>query len=172
MIHKNWVLQLIMLLPVASCFPHHAEAHDPAKVTPLQKQMFLEMLKKLPTRGEFFTEEGIQKASPFLPVLLSLNTKDVLEDQLFALLALGRGIHDSKKEHREYAAQHFEKIAHPVIKLGWAINLFRFSKEANPAIIRFLHDSLQDPERCKVIRSMLGTEFESFRKQVIAKSMK
>lgn len=169
---KSWLLQPAGPMLMAFCFVCHAEACDPPKVAPAQKKMFLETLEKLPTRGEFFTDEAIQKASQFLPVLLSLDKKDVSEDQLFALLALGRGLHDSKKEHRDYAVKNFDKIAHPVIKLGWAINLFRISKGENPVVVRYLAESLTDSERGETIRSLLGSEFESFQKQVIAASKK
>ena len=88
---------------------------DMTKVTPLQKKEFLELLKTLPSRGEFFTDEGVRKASPYLHVLLALDKKDINEDYYFALLALSRGLHDAKKQHREYAVKNFAKI--PIAKV-------------------------------------------------------
>lgn len=149
-----------------------ASAPDIAKVTPQEKKDFLELMKKLPSRGEFYTDEGVQKASPFLHVLLSLDKKDITEDHYFAILALSRGLHDSKKEHREFAVKNFGKIPHPVIKISWGIMLFRFSREVTPEVTRYLSDSLDDKERMELIRAMLGPEFEAVRKQIIAKAEK
>jgi hypothetical protein len=144
------------------------DARDITKVTPEQKKEFLELLEQLPRRGEFFTDEGVQKASPFLHVLLALNKEDINENDYFALLALSRGLHDAKKEHREFAVKHFAKIPHPVIKIFWGIVLFRYSSDVSPEITRYLRESLDDRELSEIIRSMAGPEFEAVRKQIIA----
>jgi hypothetical protein len=149
-----------------------ASAPDITKVTSQEKKDFLELMKKLPSRGEFYTDEGVQKASPFLHVLLSLDRKDVTENHYFAILALSRGLHDSKKEHREFAVKNFSKIPHPVIKISWGIMLFRFSKEVTPEVTRYLRDSLDQKETMEQIRTMLGPEFEAVRMQILAKAEK
>lgn len=149
-----------------------SSAADIAKVSPQEKKDFLELMTKLPSRGEFYTDEAVQKASPYLHVLLSLDKKDITENHYFAILALNRGLHDAKKEHREYAVKNFGKIPHPVIKLSWGLMLFRFSTESTPDVTRYLRESLDDRERMKLIRSMLGPEFEAVRKQIIARAEK
>jgi hypothetical protein len=161
--------QILSIAFVALTIDMKNEWTDITKVTPTQKKAFLELVMKLPTRGEFFTNEAIQKASPFLDVLLSLNKNDITENQYFALLALGRGLHDAKKEHREFAVKQFEKIPHPVIKISWGIMLFRFSKQATPEVLRYLRESLDNQERLQLMRDILGPDFETFRKQIVAK---
>jgi hypothetical protein len=158
----------VVLAAFCGCGP--ADAPDITKVTPEQKKAFLQLMAKLPSRGEFYTDEGVQMASPFLHVLLSLNEKDITADQYFAILALSRGLHDSKKEHQEFAVKQFDKIPHPVIKTSWAITLFRFSREATPAITRYLRESLDDEQRTQLIRELLGPEFEAVRKEIVAKA--
>jgi hypothetical protein len=160
------MLHLFLALTIAV----QGQATEITKVTPQQKKAFLELMTKLPSRGEFYTNEGVQKAAPFLHVLLSLDKKDITEDHYFAILALSRGLHDSRKEHREFAVKNFEKIPHPVIKISWAIMLFRFSREVTPEVTRYLRDSLDDNERMEFIRSMLGPEFAAVRKQIVAKA--
>ena len=47
------------------------------QISDVQKKDFIELLKTLPTKGEFFTDEAIRKAEPYLPVLLALTESDL-----------------------------------------------------------------------------------------------
>ena len=155
------MLQLLLALSIGTQPP------DIAKVTADQKKEFLALVKKLPARGEFFTDEGIEKASPFLHVLLALDKQDINENHYFALLALSRGLHDARKEHREYATKHFAKIGHPVIKVGWGLLLFESPREKSAEVTHYLRGSLDDRERSTLIRGMLGPGFEEFRERLV-----
>jgi hypothetical protein len=147
-----------------------SDARDIAKVTPEQKKAFLELLQRLPGEGEFFTKEGVQRASPFVHVLLALDENDINENYYFPLFALSRGLHDAKKEHREFAIKNFGQIRHPAIKTFWGLVLFRFSGEVSPEVTRYLRESLDNREQSQLISQILGPEFEAVRKQIIAKA--
>jgi hypothetical protein len=159
------MLQLILAVGLG----FQANEPDISKITAAQKKEFLELLSKLPTKGEFFTAEAIQKASPYLPTLFALNAKDVREEQYFALNALSRGLHDARKEHREFAVKHYGKIQHTMVKLTWGILLFR-GDQASPEIVQYLRASLDDRERAELLDVLLGPEFEKFKAKVIEKA--
>ena len=141
----------------------------PATVTDAEKKEFIELLKKLPTRGEFFTSEGVKKAGPFLRVLLALNEKDIDENYLFALGALCRGLCD-QKEHREYAVKHFGTISHPVLKMMWGSMLFK-DKEDSSEIVKYLRACVESKEQSQMLASMCGPGFEDFKEAVIRASV-
>ena len=82
------------------------------EVTPAEKMAFLELLKKLPSRGEFFTQEAVKMAASYTRVLLALTAKDIQGFDLYPFLALSRGLLDHK-EQREYGVKHFDRIAIP-----------------------------------------------------------
>ncbi len=111
-----------------------AQADKP--VTDAEKKEFLELLAKLPTRGEFFTEEAIAKAAPYTRVLLALTEKDVGDRDLYPFGTLSSGLLGREKP-RQYGLSHFNKIAHPMLKLFWAAGLFRH-KPPSPEIVAFL----------------------------------
>jgi hypothetical protein len=159
-------------LLLAFCSGAQGDTRDITKVTPKQKQGFFELMKTLPSRGEFVTDEGVEKASPYLHVLLALDKKDVSEGNYFALLALSRGLHDAKKEHREFAAKNFAKIPDPTIKIFWGLVLFEYSNDATSEIIRYLRESLDDRERFEILRGIEGPRFEEVRKKILAKAGK
>ena len=71
-------------------------------ITDAEKKEFLEVLAKLPSRGEFFTEEAVSKAVPYTRVLLALTEKDLGKGNLYPFLALSRGLIE-RKEARRYA---------------------------------------------------------------------
>src|SRR5438552_18504321 len=87
-----------------------APDHDEKTVTDDEKREFLMLLSKLPTKGEFFTEEAVKKAAPFARVLFALTPKDTGPD-IYPFLALSSGL-IQRKEQRDYALKHFDKIAH------------------------------------------------------------
>jgi hypothetical protein len=150
----------LMLVLALAATPSQAE-ND---VTSAEKQAFLELLVKLPTRGEFYTDEAIQKAHPHTRVLLALTEKDLERHDIYPFLALSRGLLDHR-EQREYGVKHFDKIAHPKLKLFWAAVLFD-KKPASAEIVRFLRASLESKQQAEVLSRMLGGKFEDFKSRV------
>jgi hypothetical protein len=134
-------------------------------VTDGEKKAFLKFLAALPTRGEFFTPEAVQKAAPHTRVLLALTEKDLERYDLYPFLALSAGLL-GQKEARQYGTTHFASIAHPTIKLGWAIGLFR-DRPPSPEAVAFLRRALDSKERARDLSGMLGPGFGDFREEVI-----
>jgi hypothetical protein len=141
------------------------QAQPGKAVTDAEKREFLEVLAKLPTKGEFFTEEAVTKAVPYTRVLLALTKKDLDHRDLYPLLALSRGLID-RKEPRHYGITNFGEIAHPTIKLGWAAALF---DESPPSakIVNFLCMALDSKEDARTLAEMAGPSFEEFKERVI-----
>lgn len=130
-------------------------------VTEAEKKEFLKLLATLPTRGEFFAEEAIPKAAPYTRVILALDEKDLDKRDLYPFLALSAGLM-GHKEAREYGAANFSKIAHPQIKLGWAIMLFRHGNGPRE-VVPYLRKALDsEPEG----NFGLGPGFQDFKDDV------
>ena len=138
------------------------QAQPQKPVTDAEKKEFLKLLVSLPTRGEFFAEEAIPKAAPYTRVLLALTEKDLEKCDIYPFLALSAGLM-GQKDARQYATANFGKIAHPQIKLGWAIRLFRHGKPP-PEVVPFLRKAL-DSE--KEVNFGLGPGFQDFKDDVI-----
>jgi hypothetical protein len=137
-----------------------------SQISEVQKKEFIELLKTLPHKGEFYTDEAIERAGSYLPVLFSLTEKDIERYDIYPFAALSRGLCDQKK-HRDYAVLHFSEIYHPELKLFWASMLF--DKGAITAqIVRFLKDALVSPEQAKLLSEVIGPEFEDFKRRVNA----
>jgi WD domain, G-beta repeat len=134
------------------------------EVSDAQKREFIELLKTLPFKGEFYTEEGARKAAPYLPVLFSLTEKDVEKYDLYAFVAISVGICQDK-ERRVYAVAHFAEIRHPKLKLFWAALLFNL-KEVSPEIVRYLRDALDSSSQAQELREMVGPDFKFFKRDV------
>ena len=134
------------------------------EVSDAQKTEFIELLKTLPTKGEFYTEEAARRAGPYLPVIFSLTEKDVEKYDLYAFVAISVGI-SADKERRAYALSHFTDIRHPQLKLFWAALLFD-RKEVSPEIVRYLRDALDSDVQAKELKSMAGPEFKFFKRAV------
>lgn len=143
-----------------------ALAQSPAvkEVTAAEKTAFLELLAGLPTTGEFYTDEAIQKAAPHTRVLLALTPKDLGKRDIYPFAALSRGLVD-RKELREYAVKHFGTIAHPEIKLFWGVGLFD-AKAASREVVAFLSSALESKEQKAILAEMLGPGFEDFEKRL------
>ena len=137
------------------------------QVSDAQKTEFIDLLKSLPTRGESYTDEAVDKAGPYLPVLFALTQKDIENYDLYPFLAISRGL-CNHSEHRTYAAQNFAKIQHRELKLFWAAILFD-SDAKSPEIKRFLRDALESKEEAKLLAEMLGPDFDSFQKRIRSK---
>ena len=134
------------------------------KVSDAQKRTLIELLKTLPTKGEFYTEESVKKAAPYLPVLIALTEKDIEMYDIYPFLALSSDLFENKK-HRKYAARHFSGIRHPMLKLSWGAMLFD-RKSSSPQIVRFLRDALESEEQTKLLSEIYGPEFEKFKVRV------
>ncbi len=104
-----------------------------------QKKEFIELLKTLPTKGEFYTEDAIRKAGPYLPVLLSLTERDTEKFDLYPFAAISTGL-ASDKARRAYVLGHFADIRHPQLKLFWAALLFN-ADDVSPEVVRYLLDA-------------------------------
>jgi len=134
------------------------------QVSAAQKKDFIQLIKTLPHKGEFYTDAAVKKARPYLPVLLSLTEKDIGMYDIYPFLALSRGLCD-RKAQRDYAVRHFAKISHPTLKLGWGVMLFD-SGATSPEIVHFLRAALEAEDQSKSLAEMLGPEYESFRRRV------
>jgi len=159
-----------------------ASLRTPNKVTNTRKEEFKNLLKTLPTDGEFYTQEAIVKAEPFLPVLLALDEKDLPvldkremeklspEDRdkydMYPFLAIIRGLCDGR-QNRGYVVSHFKEIRHPFLKLAWAALLFD-ANSTSPEVVHFLTDALQSDQQRQLLKDMLGPGFDDFRKRLLA----
>lgn len=141
-----------------------SQAPEPEAVTAAEKREFLSLFRRLPSRGEFFTEEGIAKAVPFTRVLLSLTEDDLKGRDLYPFLALSAGLM-SHKEAREVGLKNFDQIAHPVIKLFWAAMLIR-QQDPPRHIIAFLKKALDSPADSMTLAEITGPGFTAFKKLV------
>lgn len=137
------------------------------QISDARKKEFINLLRALPTKGEFYTDEAVVKAGPYLPTLLALTEKDIEEYDIYPFLAISRGLCD-RSEHRTYAVRNFVRIRHLTLKLFWAAMLFD-SDATSPEIERFLRDALASKEQAKLLSEMLGPEFDSFQKRIRSK---
>ncbi len=136
-------------------------------MTGADKRAFLKLLPKLPNDGEFLTEKGVSKAAPYTPVLFALDEDDIVEDDLYPLLAVSRGLAD-RKDTREYALRHFQDISHPTIKMFWAAVLFR-DYGASGEIVDYLLGALASERQSTTLAEMIGPEFERFKVELLSK---
>ena len=134
------------------------------QVSEARKKEFIELLRALPTKGEFYTDEAVVTAGPYLPTLLALTKEDIEKYDIYPFAAISRGL-CNHPEHRTYVVRNFAKIRHPELKLFWAAMLFD-SGVATPEIKKFLRDALESKEDAKLLSEMLGPAFESFRKRI------
>lgn len=151
------ILTLLLILA-----PYQPAANQ---VSDAQKREFIEFLKTLPHKGEFFTEEGVRRAGPYLPVLFALTEKDIEDYDLYPFLALSRGLCDVRK-HRVYAVRHFAGIRHPELKLSWGAMLFD-AGAASTEIVRFLRDALKSEAQAKTLSEITGPDYESFKRRLM-----
>jgi WD40 repeat protein len=154
------------VLTAALCAVLLASAPAPAfqDATDAQKKGFIELLRKLPTRGEFYTEEAVRRAGLYLPVLLSLTEQDIGEYDLYPFAAISRGLANDGR-NRAYAVAHFNSIGHPGLKLFWAAMLFN-EGDASPEVVRHLLAALDDPEQSESLAGMVGRDFKFFKRKV------
>jgi hypothetical protein len=141
------------------------QAPSEKAVTDAEKEEFLQLLSKLPSKGEFFTKEAVTTAEPYTRVLLALTEKDLEKRDLYPFLALSSGL-AGRKEPRQYAITNFDKIGHPTMKLAWATMLLG-ENPLSPEIVTFLRKALDSKEDAKTLKEMLGPNFEEFRERVV-----
>ncbi len=153
----------LLLALCCTLTPCRASANQ---VSDAKKREFIELLKTLPHKGEFFTDESVRRAGPYLPVLFALTDKDIEGYDLYPFAALSAGL-GKLKEHREYAVKHFAEIRHPELRLCWGVMLFG-AGDASTEIVHFLRDALKSEEQAKLLSEILGPDFEAFKKQVMA----
>jgi hypothetical protein len=134
------------------------------QISESQKKEFIQLLRTLPHKGEFFTDEAVKTAGPYLPVLFALTERDIEGYDIYPFAALSRGLCDDK-EHRRYATAHFAEIRHPMFKLFWAAMLFD-AGEPSSEIVRFLRDALKSDAQAKALAEMIGPKFADFKRRV------
>lgn len=147
-----------------------AFAQTANQIPDVQKKTFVELLKTLPVKGEFYTDEAIEKAQPYLPVLFALTEKDIEKNDIYPFLALSRGLCD-RKVHRDYAVRHFSDIQHPTLKLFWAAMLFE-EKEVSSEIALFLQKALESEKQASMLSEILGPNYKDFERCVKAHQAK
>src|SRR5262245_50941326 len=141
-----------------------AQPQPEKAVTDAEKKEFFKLLTTLPTRGEFFTEEGIAKAVPYTRVLLSLTEDDLKGRDIYPFLALSAGLMAHKKS-REVGLKSFHQISHPTLKLSWAAMLIR-QPDPPRHVVDVLKKALDSPEDAKTLSAMMGPGFPAFKKMV------
>jgi hypothetical protein len=155
------MLALVLTVGIAG-----ALAQDAKEVTAAEKAAFIQLLHKLPTHGEFLADEVIPKAAPYTRVLFALTKHDLDQQELYPFVALSWGLLE-RKDQQAYGRRRFGKIAHPDIKLGWALLLFK-QEAASPEIVQFLRQTMAAREQAKKVSEWLGPEFDDFQKQLAA----
>jgi hypothetical protein len=136
-----------------------------SSVSKQQKEAFIQLLQALPTKGEFFTDEAVKEAGPYISVLFALTESDVENYDLYGFLAISRGLSEDAK-YRRFGVQNFNKIQHKKLKLFWAAVLFD-QGSSSPLIEQFLRDALASPEQSKDLSEMMGPGFDALRKKLM-----
>ena len=150
---------VLVLSPYQTAAAHISEA---------QKAEFIELLKTLPSKGEFFTDEAVKRAKPYLPVLFALEEQDIEQYDIYPFGAISRGLCD-EKENRDYAVSHFGEIRHPELKLLWGVMLFD-SGTASPEVVQFLRAALESKTQSQLLSEMVGPNYQDFVKRLKADS--
>lgn len=136
------------------------------QISEAQKKQFVEVLRTLPQRGEFFTEDAVKTAGPYLPVLFALTDKDIEGYDIYPFMAISRGLCDVK-EYRLYANNHFADIHHSQLKLFWAAMLFEGSNPS-PQIVTYLKLALKSDTQAKLLAEMAGSDYEDLKRRIEA----
>ena len=146
---------------------HFVPMQTPAnQISEAQKKQFVEVLKTLPHKGEFFTEDAVKTAGPYLPVLYALTDKDLGGYDIYPFMAISRGLCDVK-EHRLYANNHFADIRHSELKLLWAAMLFEHGNRS-PQIVKYLKLALKSDTQARLLAEMVGPHYEDLKRRIEA----
>jgi hypothetical protein len=136
------------------------------EISEAQKKQFVELLKTLPFKGEFFTEDAVKTAGPYLPVLFALTDKDIEGYDLYPFVAISRGLFEVR-EHRLYANNHFADIRHSELKLFWAAMLFKYGKPSSQ-IVQYLKLALKSDTQARQLAEMAGPHYEDLKRRIEA----
>jgi len=134
------------------------------EVTAAEKTAFFELLATLEIEGEFFTDEAVKKMLPHMRVLLALTAKDLEKYDVYPFLALS-GQLAKYKEARASAARQYSTIAHSLLQLSWAVDLFE-TEESTVEVVKHLKKVVDSEKGSKVLDEMLGPKSEDFKKRV------
>jgi len=156
----------MILLIVALLFVNFPQQTPTSQISESQRKQFIELLGTLPHKGEFFTDEAVRTAAPYLPVLLALTDKDIEGLDIYPFAALSRAL-CNVKENRVYATNHFGEIQHPELKLAWATMLFD-SGNSSSEIVRYLKAALKSEAQAKSLAEMAGPNFKDLKRRILA----
>lgn len=159
-----WIMFISLVLPFPLVGQEPKQERSIKDVTAAEKKAFINKVSALPTRGEFFTDKSVKKAAPDIRVLLALTPEDLGQRDIYPFRALRRGLCDLK-ESRRYALRHFGEIAHPDLRLSWAVMLFD-GNAASPEIIAYLKAALRSDKQSKTLAELTGPDFTDFKKRV------
>ena len=129
-------------------------------ISDVQKKEFIKLLGTLPHKAEFFTDDAVKTAQPYLPVLFALNEKDLEKYDIYPFGAISRGLCDDKA-NRDYAVIHFGEMRHPKLKLFWGLMLFD-AGTAPPEVLGFLRAALKSETQSKVLSEIVGPDYKDF----------
>ena len=160
--------RIIITVIFTILFSSFAIGQTANQISDAQKKDFIELLKTLPAKGEFYTDEAIDKSQSSMSVLFALTEKDIESYDIYPFLALSRGLCD-RKVQRDYAVRHFSEIRHSTLKLFWAAMLFD-AKATSSEIVQFLRGALKSKEQSKILSEMLGPKYKDFQRRVKAYS--
>lgn len=155
-----WVIGFL-----APCFPQQAES-----VSSDDKKKFTALLKTLKAKGEFFTNESIEKTIPYQKVLFAFTEKDIADHALYPYLAVTSGMMEHQ-QCREYARKSFAAIQHPVLKIAWAAMLLKRDAHT-PEIVRYLSQVLETPALNKWLQEMSGLTYDQTVQKIRAEKRK
>ena len=142
-------------------------AQNTKDVSLAEKKKFLRLLDALPMDSdhEFFTEESVNKAAPFIRTLFALTEEDIDKDHIPPLLGLSRDLCD-REESRAYSLNSFQTIRHPIIKLFWGAVLFD-EGVATQQIVEYLRTAITSNTQSKTLSNIVGTKYEEFKQRVL-----
>lgn len=138
----------------------------PNQISEAQKKKFVAVLKTLPHKGEFFTEDAVKTAGPYLPILFALTDKDIEGYDIYPFVAISRGL-CGVKEHRRYANKHFADIRHSELRLFWAAMLFEYGNRS-PRIVKYLKLAVKSDTQARLLAEMAGPYYEDLKRRIEA----
>lgn len=162
---RSWGCLALLLAAAGAICSCQANAYVGADPTQEEKQAFFALLERLPHGPEFYTEEAIRTAGPYLPVLFALTEEDLRGRDLYRFFALSRGLCDPEAHpgHVAYAVRRFQAIRHPEFKLAWGMML-SYEGQASQEITAFLKQSLASPARAAWMARFAGPDWQQFKK--------
>ena len=171
LVKKNHKIKQIVIIIVFTFLSFgYAKSQTPNIVSETQKEDFIKTIKTLPHKGEFFTEEGINRAAGSLPILFAFTEEDLSDFDIYPFIVLSAGLADRKCQ-QDYAIEHFSEIKHPTLKLSWGALLFN-KRIKSPEIVNYLKDALKSEKQSKILSEMLGANYKNFQLMLNESSVK